>query len=559
MSKRAAIYSRVSTDEQTKGYSLTTQVEACRVYAAQKGYSIVSEFSDDYSGGTLDRPALNDLRELVTNDNIDVVIVYDLDRLARKSIYQMLIEEEFRKSGVVIEYVIGQYDDSDEGRLQKQIRAAIAEYEKTKILERSKRGKRGKAKSGYVLVGARPPYGYQVRSEPHKEWLEVDEEEAQIVKNVYQWYLYGDGQNGPLSMLSIAALLTEMGIPTRGDKHQHVYKKRPNGVWSGGMIRHILSNETYVGVWHFGKTKMINDGKEHTRKQKPKCGFGKQIARPRDEWISVAVPALVTREDFEKVQERMVRNIEQSQRCIRRKYLMSRRLRCGNCGYTYVGRTRKEKNQYYYCKGKEQKPFPLCAMPNFRADVIDNAVWEWVKGLLLNPENIMDGLRGMQEETRRNNKVLYDRLDLIQEQLDDTLRQHEKLVDLYLSGDFDKDMLLERKHRLEATISSLHKEKEQLSIHLSTVNYSDQDLVAIEEFCAKIRGNLDHATFDGKRRVLDLLDVHGTLTVENGERILYLTCAIYPQPVSLVLTSPLLNIGATRMTPCASPAMAPSP
>jgi site-specific DNA recombinase len=80
----------------------------------------------------------------------------------------MILEEELHRSGIVVEYVIGRYEDSDEGRLQKQIRSSIAEYEKAKILERSKRGKRGKAQSGFVLVGNRPPYGYKVISEPQK-------------------------------------------------------------------------------------------------------------------------------------------------------------------------------------------------------------------------------------------------------------------------------------------------------------------------------------------------------------------------------------------------------
>ena len=541
MSKRAAIYARVSTDEQTKGYSLSTQIEACREYAAHQGYLVVDEFKDDYSGAAYDRPALNNLRELASSDHLEVVVVYDVDRLARKSIYQMLIEEEFSKLGVTFEYVIGQYEDSDEGRLQKQIRAAIAEYEKTKILERGKRGKRGKAKSGYVVVGARPPYGYRVRSEPHKAWLEVDEEEAAIVRLVYQWYLYGDGQNGPISMRSIAARLTEMGIPTRGDKHEHIAKKRPYAVWAACMIKHILVNEAYIGVWHYGKTRMVSDGKEQTRKQKPKCGLGKQVARPREDWIDVPVPPLVSEEDFKKVKERMVMNKEQSQRCIKRQYLLSRRLHCGKCGYTYQGRTRKEKHQYYYCKGKEQKPYPVCDMPTFRVDLIDSIVWQWVKILLQDPENVMDGLRGMQEENRRTHKALYDRLDLIQGQLDNLLHQQEKLVDLYLSGDFGKDALLERKLRLEANIASLYKEKEQLTSHISTINYSDQDIAIIDEFCKKLCNNLEQVTFEGKRRILELLDVHGTLAIENEEKVLYITCAIYPQPVSLVVLGEVLT------------------
>lgn len=144
MSKTAAIYVRVSTDEQTKGYSLTTQIDACNRYAEERGYTVLNTFSDDYTGASLDRPALDNLREFLSKEKISVVIVYDIDRLARRSVYQMLIEEEFLKFGTIVEYVVGQYEDTDEGRLQKQIRASIAEYEKAKILERSKRGKKVK-------------------------------------------------------------------------------------------------------------------------------------------------------------------------------------------------------------------------------------------------------------------------------------------------------------------------------------------------------------------------------------------------------------------------------
>lgn len=146
ISKRALIYVRVSTDEQAKGYSLKTQIEGCARYAEEMGYAIAATFQEDYTGTSLDRPALNEMRNFIAADqSISVLIVYDLDRIARKSILQMILEEELHRTGIVVEYVIGRYEDSDEGRLQKQIRSSIAEYEKAKILERSKRGKRGKA------------------------------------------------------------------------------------------------------------------------------------------------------------------------------------------------------------------------------------------------------------------------------------------------------------------------------------------------------------------------------------------------------------------------------
>ena len=537
MTMRAAIYARVSTEEQAKGYSLNTQVEACLSYVADRNYRATEVYKEDYSGATLDRPELDKLRDAISGGLIDVVIVYDIDRLARKSAYQVLIEEEFSRYQVLVEYVIGQYEDLDEGRLQKQIRASIAEYEKAKILERGKRGKRGKARSGYVIVGARPPYGYQVRSEPHKAWLEIDEDEAKIVRLVYQWYLDGDGQNGTLSMLGIAARLTEMGIPTRGDKYAHVAKKRGRCVWTAGMIRNILSNETYTGIWHYGKTRMVSDGKEHYRKPKPKCGFGKQVSRPKEEWIEVPVPAIINSTDLQRTKAIMENNKEQSRRQVRHQYLMGRRLKCSKCGYSYVGKSRKGKHLYYYCKGREQKPVSLCDMPIFRCDLIDNTIWEWVRCMLEAPEAFAEGLRGMQEETRRKNRALYDRLELIESQLSETEKQRDRLLDLYLSGDFQKEILQERKSRLDTLISDLRKEHTQLSTYLQELTYTDADIVTIEKFSAKINHNLDMATFEGKRRILDMLDVRGTLAIENDERVLYVSCLIAPQQVSLALTS----------------------
>jgi site-specific DNA recombinase len=231
----AVVYARVSSDQQTLGYSLQTQIDAGRIYAQQHNYKVLGEFSDDYTGESLDRPSLDKLRDFIADSHVDVLLIYDIDRFARSMIYFMLLEEEFRRYGIKVEYVNGGYDDTDEGQLQKQIRAAIAECERKKIIERSKRGKRGKARSGYVNVGSRPPYGLKVKTEPHKQWLVVDDEEAVIVVLVFQWYTVGDGNGKPLAINAIARRLTQMGVPTRGDKVPHVRKKQKRGVWTDGM------------------------------------------------------------------------------------------------------------------------------------------------------------------------------------------------------------------------------------------------------------------------------------------------------------------------------------
>jgi site-specific DNA recombinase len=542
----AVIYARVSTDEQAHGYSLQTQLEACRRYAAERGYRVVAEFKDDYTGASMDRPGLNELREYVSKDSTGVVIVYDVDRLARKSVYQMLIEEELARSSATVEYVLGQYADTDEGRLQKQIRASIAEYEKAKIMERSKRGKRGMAQSGFVLVAARPPYGYRVTSEPHKAWLVVVEEECQIIVLVYRWFLYGDGQRGPLSIHGIANRLTEMSIPTRGDQQKHVAKKRPAGVWSAGMIRHILTNETYTGIWHFGKTKMVGGGMNITRKVASKRGLGKQIPRSRDEWVAVQVPPIIDRESFDRAKERLKMNAELSKRNARHEYLLGRRLTCAECGYTYVGITRRPKHRYYRCNGAHQRP-RVCTMPHFRGDLLDNAVWEWVRTIMQNPASLAAGLRASQAEKEQANQALRERLSLIESQLQEKETELKRLLDLYLSGSFPKEMLVDRKQQLEQIVADLERERADIMSHIQTVLISDKEIAEIEEWCAEIREGLNGATFEDQQRYFTLLDVRGKLAVENSEKVVYIKCKIGKQRLSVAAISHSSSIGGNGM------------
>lgn len=544
--KRAIIYVRVSTDEQTRGYSLQTQIEGCENYAAELGYQVVAKFQEDYTGTVLDRPALNEMRQFILDDgNINAMIVYDLDRMARKSVHQMILEEELLRLSVAVEYVVGRYEDTDEGRLQKQIRASIAEYEKAKILERSKRGKRGKAKSGFVIVGSRPPYGYKTISEPHKTWLVIDEEEAKIIKMVYDWFLNGNGDHKPLSIRSIAMKLTELGIPTRGDKVKHVAKKFGHGVWQPAMVTHILKNETYTGVWHFGKTEMVNDGKESTRKLKPKRGLGKQTSRPKDEWISVPVPAIIGKVTFQLAQKRLEANKAHTRGPKPgHQYLMGKRLRCNRCNYGYRGQYRRTGNWYYLCNGRRQV-VARCDMPSFSGRQIDETVWDWVKNKLLTPDNVTNGLNYYQDEQDKNSSRCEERLVAIDEQLATTQKQLDRLIDLYISEEVPRDRYSLRKAKFEAVIAKLKEERNEISAQLLPSQLAPELIRQIKEYFEEIRNRLEDASFEDKRKIIDLLDVSGKLDVENDEKVIYIKCLISPQQRLQIQTSHSLNTGVT--------------
>ena len=207
---KAALYARVSLDKQRENYSIPTQLAAMREYCIRNIWGIVKEYVEDESGAKLIRPILDQVREDVAAGLFDVLVCYDVDRLGRNLGHQILLEEEFARHGVEVRYVLGEYKDNPEGRLTKHIKGVIAEYEREKIIERTFRGRLGRAKAGQVNISSREPYGYVYKREERRGWLEVILEEADIVKEIYRLYV-----QERLSFQEIAAGLTNRQVPTR--------------------------------------------------------------------------------------------------------------------------------------------------------------------------------------------------------------------------------------------------------------------------------------------------------------------------------------------------------
>ena len=327
--ERAVLYARVSADDRkNEGRNLEDgQLNLCREHSVHKGYNIILELAEDdrgASGYEIDLPKLNKVREMARNNEFDVLVVRELDRLSRNLAKQLIVEEELKRYGVRIEYVLAEYDDTPEGRLQKHIRATIAEYEREKIKERLVRGRRQSVKAGNVQVSDRPPYGYcVVTGDDNKTTLEPVEPETRIVKLIFEWYLIGDETRRPLSLSKIAIKLTEMGIPTRGDTYKHVCKKRGYGQWSRKTVYRILKRETYTGTWHFGKI-------------------------GASETIPVKVPAIISQDVWEAAQLKLSKNKRWAGGNMKNQYLLSKRLTCGCCGYKMTGIARKYKKKAYF-------------------------------------------------------------------------------------------------------------------------------------------------------------------------------------------------------------------
>jgi hypothetical protein len=177
-------------------------------------------------------------------------------------------------------------------------------------------------------------------------------------------------------------------------------------------------------------------------------------------------------------------------------------------------------------------------MPSFRGALVDEMVWQWVKGLMQHPEQIAAGLRADQAEAERAHSAIRERLALIDARLADTQSQLGKVLDLYLQGDFPKEVLTERKARLEKESADLTREQAEWAAHLEAVVPTEQQIAEIESFCADVCDGLDNATFEDKRYYFDRLEVRGRLAVENDEKVIYAKCKLGEQRLAQVQTSP---------------------
>lgn len=512
MNKRAVTYARVSSDDRGKdGRNLNGQLEMCREYAFQKRYQLVAEMAEDdrgAPGASFELEKLGKILEMAKERSFDVLIVRELDRLSRNLAKQLIVEEELKRAGVKIEYVLSEYEDSPEGNLMKHVRAVVAEYERTKINERIQRGKRLKVKSGSVMLGLnRPPYGYRVIQNGNTWQLEIVEEEAEIIRLMFDWYLNGDENNTIMTLYKIAERLTQMKIPTPVDtkrvKGIKMAKKRAIGEWSASVVGHYLGNEVYKGKWVYG--------------------------RKSSEPITVDVPAIISAEVWEKCRhirkEKYMENIKNR----KNDYLFARRIRCGLCSSVVAG-TPVNGYLYYRCIAlkKNGKVGVTCNAPHFRLDRVESVVWNWIIHLLRDPDVIQEGLKTYQAECEREINPFRERLKTIETLISQYSNELNRLLDLYISGQFPKDLLVRRKNELDSATHSLEAEKDKITALIAEKLYSPQQIENIHEFARKVSANLDNAehSFKAKRAIIDALDVHVILTVENDEKIVYAQCTL---------------------------------
>jgi site-specific DNA recombinase len=462
MNKAAAIYARVSSDRQKEQHTVASQTAALIGYAQANGYAVPPEwiFQDEgYSGAVLVRPGLEALRDLAAEGQIGAVLVYSPDRLSRKYAYQVLLAEELARCGVELVFLKSPAGTSPEDQLLVQFQGMIAEYERAQIAERCRRGKRHRAQQGMVNVLSGAPYGYRYvrKTDSSAAYYQVIESEAHVVRMVFEAYT----RQG-LSINAIARLLNERQIPTRTGTTR----------WERSTVWGLLRNPAYSGRACYGKTE-LGPRQRITRPLRQRQGFANRDSasheRPRQDWIEVPVPALVSEPIFALAQEQLGKNKQHSPRRTVEPTLLQGMLVCEQCGYALYRtstRTCKQKLYYYRCLGSDgyrRLKGSVCTNRPLRQDALDEFVWKEIIFLLSDPA-LVQGEIDRRREAARNADPRRSRENELRREQARLEKNGERLITAYQEDLVTLAQLRQRMPELQKRARAVESELESLKM-----------------------------------------------------------------------------------------------
>ena len=481
--KTVAIYARVSSDQQKEEKTIASQVAALVEFAQRENYRVPPEwiFQDEgYSGSSLVRPGLERVRDLAAEGEIEAVLVLSPDRLARKYAYQVLLMEELSRYGVEIVFRNAPRSESPEDQLLVQFQGMIAEYERAQILERSRRGKRHRARQGEISVLSGAPYGYRYirKTDEHAGYYEIIEAEADVVRQAYAWYT----REG-LSIGEVTRRLNERGVPTQKRHSQ----------WERSTVWAVLRNPAYQGTACFGKTVTAARTRTSNRVLRQRGGLPTRCSAnhevPREQWIEIAVPALIEEQTFALAQERLASNKKLSARRTIEPSILQGLVHCRHCGYALyrtATRSSARKIYYYRCLGSDAWRYAgqaRCTERPIRQDLLESLVWCELMRLLEDPTLIEAELQ-RRLEAARSASPIKRREETLRRELAQTSKRMERLLTAYQEELLSLDELRRR-------MPELRQREQRLQTELNMLQTQAADQAAYLRLAQTLSGFLD--------------------------------------------------------------------
>ena len=538
--KAIALYARVSTDHQAQQSTVQSQIAELKKRAKEDGHTVLPTdvyLDEGFSGSTLVRPALERLRDRIHEGAIDILYVHSPDRLARRYAYQVVLLDEFRKAQTSVLFLHGPSGQTAEDELLVQVQGVIAEYERAKILERCRRGKLHRAREGLVspLGGAPFGFAYTKKSAEAPASYKILLHEAKVVRRIFHSLVREQKSLG-----MIAKELNDEKVPTRR-----------GGQWHKTTLWAILRNPAYVGKAAYGKTQAYEPDQKlrRIRGRAPVPHRAKSSNRDTspENWVSIDVPAVVSREVFDAANEQLERNKRLSKRNSRlsNMYLLQGLTVCARCNYAFYAKTgaarssKGEPYSYYRCSGTDWYRLVagrVCKNPQVRVDQLDGFVWESICELLQNPERVMN-----EWSCRKDNDGITNELRANQTEALRALAMHERslkrVMDAYEIGAIELKDLKTRTDAIRVRITKAEADVEQASQKLRETIQLRAVVTRLEDFAARVRKGLDHVSWEDRRRIVRTL-VSRVVIDEDGATIVYRLPSVEPTQPLPVAKSP---------------------
>ena len=488
-----ALYARVSTARQEEEETIKNQLDALREYAAKNGYSIVAEYTDDgWSGDILARPGLDRLRQDRKKDEWEAVLIYDPDRLARRYSYQELVMDELKEAGKEVMFVTVSSPKNSEDKILHGVRGLFAEYERAKISERFRLGKLRKVKEGHVVT-SEAPYGYNYipKTDTKHGYYKVNPVEARAVKMIFAW-VADEG----VTLREVVRRLQEKNIMPRKSKR---------GVWSTSTLSTLLRNRTYVGEAQWGKSVAVIPKNPIKKARYKKLKKTSRKTTPKEDWISISVPALIEEKLFDKARAQLESNFAQCKRNRKNEYLLAGRIRCA-CGRTRTGEgAMNGKHLYYRCTDRVSC-FPLpptCKEKGINARIADKMVWEKVSELMSSPQLLSEQVERWFCSQQKKVKTASVDVSILKREIAQLKKREKRYGTAYGAG----VLTLEQ---LEEYMEPVREKTAELKAQIATARRQSGGKQVrempgkeeIEAFAEKAKAALENLTFQAKRAIV---------------------------------------------------------
>jgi len=488
---RIAAYARVSTQMQEKDETVSSQLRAIEDYVGNHGGSLRSEdtyIDEGFSGSTLIRPQLDKLRDRVAEGSYEKVLIFDPDRIARSYVYQMLLLEEFEQNACQLVFIRRPIGKTPDEQLLLQMQGVIAEYERAKITERTRRGKLHRMRQGELVTGRRTfGYRYISRSADQPARFEIIEEEAERIRKIYAWFT-----QEPVALRKIAMRLNEEGISTvRGNR------------WYASNLGYLMKNSMYMGCGYSNKVESVypkDTPLQPVYRKYPKTG---KKPRCRDQWHEFSCPAIIDKETFELAQLRLEENKRLSSRRTKKDYLLRGLVVCDSCKRHMVAVTQSARYVCPYTNrtfAADHGVSPCSNKGRFPVEVIDKEVWQEVEKLIKRPSFLKSQYKRLSGKIVPKATGSRTALESKQQKLQERIKRTNSL---FING-----MLTEAEHREKYRDfkDQLHK----IKIQIQNLNGEqleqreiDQLLTSFSGFSRTIKEQAEKLNFPEKRKIVE--------------------------------------------------------